>query len=153
MSAEARSGVTPRRPPPTAPMGKARYRVMMALVLLGLALLAGRIVDLHVFDRPFLQGQGDARTLRTDTIPAHRGMITDRHGEPLAISTPVVTLWANPQDLPADDIQRLMLARALGQELDTLNERCVKRSSQRSSARSATPCVCELGTVNFVNSS
>ncbi|MBB3183496.1 cell division protein FtsI (penicillin-binding protein 3) [Halomonas fontilapidosi] len=126
MSAEARSGVTPRRPPPTAPMSKARYRVMMALVLLGLALLAGRIVDLHVFDRPFLQGQGDARTLRTDTIPAHRGMITDRHGEPLAISTPVVTLWANPQDLPADDIQRLMLARALGQELDTLNERIAR---------------------------
>jgi cell division protein FtsI (penicillin-binding protein 3) len=107
-------------------MGKARYRVMMTLVLVGLVLLAGRIVDLHVFDRPFLQGQGDARTLRTDTIPAHRGMITDRHGEPLAISTPVVTLWANPQDLPVDDIQRLMLARALGQELETLNERIAR---------------------------
>ncbi|MDX1465179.1 MAG: penicillin-binding transpeptidase domain-containing protein [Halomonas sp.] len=130
MSADARSGVTPRRPPPTAPMGKARYRVMMTLVVLGLALLAGRIVDLHVFDRPFLQGQGDARTLRTDTIPAHRGMITDRHGEPLAISTPVVTLWANPQDLPDDDIQRLMLANALGQELETLNER-IARYAQR----------------------
>ncbi|MDT8880400.1 penicillin-binding transpeptidase domain-containing protein [Halomonas saccharevitans] len=130
MSADARSGVTPRRPPPTAPMGKARYRVMMTLVLLGLALLAGRIVDLHVFDRPFLQGQGDARTLRTDTIPAHRGMITDRHGEPLAISTPVVTLWANPQDLPDDDIQRLMLANALGQELDTLNERIARYSTR-----------------------
>ncbi|TLF49672.1 penicillin-binding protein 2 [Halomonas urmiana] len=126
MSADARSGVTPRRPPPTAPMGKARYRLIMTLVVLGLALLVGRIVDLHVFDRPFLQGQGDARTLRTDTIPAHRGMITDRHGEPLAISTPVVTLWANPQDLPDDDIQRLMLANALGQELDTLNERIAR---------------------------
>ncbi|WFM72627.1 penicillin-binding transpeptidase domain-containing protein [Halomonas sp. CKK8] len=126
MSTDARSGVTPRRPPPMAPMGKARYRVMMTLVLVGLVLLAGRIVDLHVFDRPFLQGQGDARTLRTDTIPAHRGMITDRHGEPLAISTPVVTLWANPQDLPVDDIQRLMLARVLGQELETLNERIAR---------------------------
>ena len=127
MSGEARSGVTPRRPPP---MGQARYRVMMTLVVLGLALLAGRIVDLHVFDRPFLQGQGDARTLRTDTIPAHRGMITDRHGEPLAISTPVVTLWANPQDLPDDDIQRLMLANALGQELDTLNERIARYATR-----------------------
>ncbi|APE29795.1 cell division protein [Halomonas aestuarii] len=126
MSDASRSGVTPRRPPPMAPMGKARYRVMMTLVALGLALLAGRIVDLHVFDRSFLQGQGDARTLRTDTIPAHRGMITDRHGEPLAISTPVVTLWANPQDLPEDDIQRLMLANALGQELDALNERIAR---------------------------
>ncbi|MEQ6918328.1 peptidoglycan D,D-transpeptidase FtsI family protein [Halomonas aquatica] len=104
-------------------MGKVRFRVMMALVVLGLALLAWRIIDLQVFDRPFLQGQGDARTLRTDIIPAHRGMIIDRNGEPLAISTPVVTLWANPQDLPEDDIQLLMLASALGQELDTLNER------------------------------
>ena len=126
MSGDSRSGVTPRRPPPMAPMGKARYRVMMTLVVLGLALLAGRIVDLHVFDRSFLQGQGDARTLRTDTIPAHRGMITDRHGEPLAISTPVVTLWANPQDLPEDDIQRLMLANALGQQLEALNERIAR---------------------------
>ncbi|CAM3552856.1 peptidoglycan D,D-transpeptidase FtsI family protein [Halomonas lysinitropha] len=126
MSDDIRSGVTPRRPPPLAPMGGVRYGVMMTLVLVGLMLLVGRIVDLHVFDRPFLQGQGDARTLRTDTIPAHRGMITDRHGEPLAISTPVVTLWANPQDLPADDIQRLMLARALGQELDALNERIAR---------------------------
>ncbi|WP_280546706.1 MULTISPECIES: penicillin-binding transpeptidase domain-containing protein [unclassified Halomonas] len=126
MSADPRSGVTPRRPPPMAPMGRLRYGVMMTLVLAGLALLTGRIIDLQVFDRPFLQGQGDARTLRTDTIPAHRGMITDRHGEPLAISTPVVTLWANPQDLPADDIQRLMLARALGQELDALNERITR---------------------------
>ncbi|MGM0983897.1 MAG: peptidoglycan D,D-transpeptidase FtsI family protein [Pseudomonadota bacterium] len=126
MSDDIRSGVTPRRPPPMAPMGGVRYGVMMTLVLVGLTLLVGRIVDLHVFDRPFLQGQGDARTLRTDTIPAHRGMITDRHGEPLAISTPVVTLWANPQDLPVDDIQRLMLARALGQELDALNERIAR---------------------------
>ncbi|MCK2182630.1 penicillin-binding protein 2 [Halomonas sp. YJPS3-2] len=104
-------------------MGQARYRVMLGLVLIGLALLAGRIVDLNVFDRTFLQGQGDARTLRVDPIPAHRGMITDRHGEPLAISTPVVTLWANPQDLPDDGIQRLRLAQALGQDPDALNAR------------------------------
>ncbi|XKE47480.1 penicillin-binding protein 2 [Halomonas organivorans] len=107
-------------------MGRARYRLVMGLVLLGLALLAGRIVDLHVFDRSFLQGQGDARTLRVHEIPAHRGMITDRHGEPLAISTPVVTLWANPQDLPDDGIQRLQLARALGQDLDALEARLAR---------------------------
>ncbi|MFY0992401.1 peptidoglycan D,D-transpeptidase FtsI family protein [Halomonas sp. C05BenzN] len=130
MSTEVRSGVTPRRPPPMSPMGGVRYGLILLLVVIGLGLLAGRIVILHVVDRPFLQGQGDARTLRTDTIPAHRGMITDRNGEPLAISTPVVTLWANPQDLPADDIQRLMLARALGMELDALNER-IGRYSER----------------------
>ena len=123
MSTEIRSGVTPRRPPPMAPLSGLRYGLVLLLVVVGLGLLGGRIVILHVVDRPFLQGQGDARTLRTDTIPAHRGMITDRHGEPLAISTPVVTLWTNPQELPADSIQRLMLARALGIELDGLEAR------------------------------
>ena len=47
----------------------------------------------------FLQAQGTARTLRTQTVAAMRGMITDRHGEPLAVSTPVISLWANPQEL------------------------------------------------------
>ncbi|WP_372612117.1 peptidoglycan D,D-transpeptidase FtsI family protein [Halomonas sp.] len=130
MSTEVRSGVTPRRPPPMAPMGGLRYRLMLLLVVVGLGLLAGRIVILHVVDWTFLQGQGDARTLRTDTIPAHRGMITDRHGEPLAISTPVVTLWVNPQDLPEDRIQQLMLAQALGIDLDTLESRLARFSER-----------------------
>ncbi|MGO2581129.1 MAG: peptidoglycan D,D-transpeptidase FtsI family protein, partial [Halomonas sp.] len=85
---------------------------------------------LQVIDRPFLQSQGDARTLRHEAIPAHRGMITDRNGEPLAISTPVVTLWANPQELPADAIQRVMLAQALGMTLDDFESR-VSRYSER----------------------
>ncbi len=130
MSREARSGVSPRRPPPMAPMGGLRYGLVLAIVLLGLGLLVGRIVILHVVDRPFLQGQGDARTLRTDPIPAHRGMISDRNGEPLAISTPVVTLWANPQDVPDDPIQRLQLARALGMELDDLDARLERFASR-----------------------
>lgn len=123
MSTEQSRGVTPRRPPPMAPMGKARYVVMMTLILIGLGLLTGRIVDLHVIDRNFLQVQGNARILRTDPIPAHRGMITDRHGEPLAVSTPVVTVWANPQDLPDDDVQLVLLAQALGQDLGELKGR------------------------------
>ena len=45
----------------------------------------------------FLQTQGDARAIRTETIPGHRGLITDRNGEPLAVSTPVTTLIANPK--------------------------------------------------------
>ncbi|MGJ7461044.1 peptidoglycan D,D-transpeptidase FtsI family protein [Halomonas sp. MA07-2] len=130
MSTEVRSGVSPRRPPPMAPMGRLRYIIMLSIVLLGLGLLVGRIVILHVVDRPFLQGQGDARTLRTDPIPAHRGMISDRNGEPLAISTPVVTLWANPQDVPEDPIQRLQLARALGMELDDLDARLTRFASR-----------------------
>ncbi|MFW3614325.1 peptidoglycan D,D-transpeptidase FtsI family protein [Billgrantia antri] len=123
MSTDVRSGVTPRRRPPMAPMGGLRYGVVLGAVILGLLLLAGRIVTLHVFDRPFLQGQGDARILRTESLTAHRGMITDRNGEPLAVSTPVVTLWANPQEVPGDRIRRLMLAQALGMPLDDLDAR------------------------------
>lgn len=115
--------VSARQPAPDAPMGKWRYQLLVGLVLLGLALLVWRVVDLHIVDRTFLKGQGDARTVRVDPIPAHRGMIMDRNGEALAISTPVMTLWANPQDLPDDGILRLQLAKALGQDPDHLNER------------------------------
>lgn len=106
-----------------APLGSGRFRFMLVMLVVAMLVLVGRIVDLNVLDRVFLQGQGDARTLRVETIDAHRGMISDRDGDPLAISTPVVTLWANPQQLPDDDIQRMMLARALAIELDDLNAR------------------------------
>ncbi len=62
----------------------------------------------------FLQNQGDARTQRALPIPAYRGLITDRRGEPLAVSTPVVTLWADPRTLPGDRESLAPLARRLG---------------------------------------
>lgn len=62
-------------------------------------LLSWRAVDLHVVSKSFLQHQGDARYLREVPVVAGRGMILDRHGEPLAISTPVDSIWANPQEL------------------------------------------------------
>ena len=64
----------------------------------------------------FLQNQGDARTQRALPIPAYRGLITDRRGEPLAVSTPVVTLWADPRTLPGDRESLAPLARRLGIE-------------------------------------
>ena len=64
--------------------------------------------------RDFLQHQGDARSIRKEDIPAHRGLITDRNGEPLAISTPVTTLIANPQHMQksasAADVEKLAAA-------------------------------------------
>lgn len=130
MRTEVRNGAPSRRRSAIAPMSGLRYGVVLGVIILGMLLLAGRIVTLHVVDRTFLQGQGDARVLRTESLTAHRGMITDRNGEPLAISTPVVTLWANPQEVPDDRIQRLMLAQALGMELDQLDAR-LERFSQR----------------------
>ena len=71
---------------------------MGVLLLAGLG-LAARAVHLQVLDDGFLAGQGDARHLRVEKISAHRGSITDRNGEPLAVSTPVDSVWANPREL------------------------------------------------------
>lgn len=93
-----------------------RFRLVLALLALMTAAIVWRIIDLQVIDHDFLQGQGDARSMRHIPIPAHRGLITDRNGEPLAVSTPVTTLWANGRELQAGRAQWLTLAAALGQE-------------------------------------
>ncbi|MGJ8513676.1 peptidoglycan D,D-transpeptidase FtsI family protein [Carnimonas bestiolae] len=92
-----------------------RFNVMLVVILIALAALVWRIVDLQVVTQDFLAGQGDARTVRVETIDAHRGMITDRDGEPLAVSTPVITIWANPKQMPTDRAELARLAQALGQ--------------------------------------
>ncbi|WP_251978975.1 peptidoglycan D,D-transpeptidase FtsI family protein [Salinicola avicenniae] len=123
-----------RRPPSSksraavAPLGAGRYWFMLLIILVALSALIGRVVYLQVVDRSFLQNQGDARTLRVETIGAHRGMISDRNGDPLAISTPVVTLWANPQQLPQDPIQQTLLAQALKLDPDQLEARIERYS-------------------------
>jgi cell division protein FtsI (penicillin-binding protein 3) len=93
-----------------------RFRLVLALLGLLVGAIVWGIVDLHVFDHDFLKGQGDARSVRHISIPAHRGLITDRNGEPLAVSTPVMTLWANGKELQAARARWGELAAALGQE-------------------------------------
>ncbi|MEE3635174.1 penicillin-binding protein 2 [Pseudomonas defluvii] len=100
-----------------------RFRVVLALLALMVGAIAWRIVDLQVVDRDFLKGQGDARSLRHIPIPAHRGLITDRNGEPLAVSTPVTTLWANPKEMQAGKDRWPVLAAALKQDPNQLSQR------------------------------
>ena len=110
------------------PVAPWRFYVVMFVLCSALTLLVGRILSLQVLDGDrgyeFLQGQGEMRSVRTVEIPAHRGMISDRHGEPLAVSTPVVSIWANPKVLKLSD--RLPeLAQALGMPLKKLTEKLV----------------------------
>ncbi len=100
-----------------------RFRLMLGLLALMVGAIAWRIIDLQVIDRDFLIGQGDARSLRHIPIPAHRGLITDRNGEPLAVSTPVTTLWANAKELQTAKEKWPQLAAALGQDPKALSER------------------------------
>src|SRR5699024_2696024 len=76
-------------------------RLLFVLGVLGamLLLLVFRAFDLHVLQHDFLANQGEKRNLRSEPLAAHRGVIYDRSGSPLAVSTPVTTLWGNPSEL------------------------------------------------------
>ncbi|HEU4708505.1 MAG TPA: penicillin-binding protein 2, partial [Methylophilaceae bacterium] len=92
-----------------------RRRILLIMVLLGFAVLLGRSIYLQGMQKNFLQKKGDARYSRVMTLPAHRGMILDRNGEPLAISTPVESIWASPADVKAspEQIRRMATLLAL----------------------------------------
>jgi cell division protein FtsI (penicillin-binding protein 3) len=107
-----------------------RFRVVVGLLMLLVAAICWRIIDLQVIDHTFLKEQGDARSVRHIPIPAHRGLITDRNGEPLAVSTPVTTLWANPKEMQLDKSKWPVLATALGQDPKALTERLDSQASK-----------------------
>jgi cell division protein FtsI (penicillin-binding protein 3) len=75
----------------------ARFYFLVVIILLGFCSLIWRLAHLSIVDRSFLEHQSAARTVRDISIPANRGMIMDRNGMPLAISTPVSSVWVNPQ--------------------------------------------------------
>nr|WP_151898976.1 penicillin-binding protein 2 [Nitrosospira lacus] len=94
-----------------------RSRLLAACLLLGLMGLAGRAAYLQGMHNGFLQQKGESRYSRTLEMSADRGIITDRHGEPLAISTPVESVWSSPQDMNATPEQLKKLASLI--EMDT----------------------------------
>ncbi|MDP1520040.1 penicillin-binding transpeptidase domain-containing protein [Porticoccus litoralis] len=110
-----------------------RWRYLLVVTVLATLPVAGlwHIAQLQVMpdvDKgyEFLQGQGMARTLRTESIPAYRGVITDRRGEPLAVSTPVVTLWANPQLVNVESPALKELAKTLAISHGELKQRLIR---------------------------
>lgn len=110
----------------TAPLStpkRWRFLVVIVCFLLALFLLLGRLLYLNVLDQNFLVKQSRSRVLRKDTIPASRGMITDRQGYPLAVSTPVGTICANPRIFSATSKQLKQLADLLGESVKTIRHR------------------------------
>jgi cell division protein FtsI (penicillin-binding protein 3) len=102
---------------------RARARITVT-VLAGIAcVLLARAVQLQVLDREFLAQEGDKRYLREATMPAHRGAIVDRFGEPLAVSSPVDTVWVNPQVLAQSPDEITRLAKALDRNSQWLAQR------------------------------
>ena len=92
----------------------------LLFLLLG---LLGRSLYLQRIDNAFLQEQGSSRYSREIDVPAHRGRIVDRFGDPLAISTPVKAVWAWPDQVVATPDQLRALAAALEMTPAALNQK------------------------------
>lgn len=106
--------------------GKWRFRFVYGIALVLFLVAGGRLFYLTVVDKAFLKNQGEIRAVRTESIAATRGMILDRRGEPLAVSTPTWTIVANPKALwkikrdsvlnlgPEQEIKRLAEVMGVG---------------------------------------
>jgi cell division protein FtsI (penicillin-binding protein 3) len=106
------------------------WLVFIALVLIS-GVIVAKMVSLYTAEQAFLQKQGDARSLRTRLTPAHRGLITDRHGEPLAVSAPVATIWADPKETDLQNSNLPQLARLLSLNPQSLLNSLKENPSRR----------------------
>lgn len=107
-----------------------RFITLCLFFLVLLSVLVVKLCALMIFDRSFLQGQGNARSVRIVDIPAFRGMIFDRAGAPVAVSTPVQSVWLNPKQFSPTPQQLKSLARLLKMSPETIEKR-VRRVETR----------------------
>lgn len=115
--------VRARKHEPVVAASIKRWRFALVLLVLSALLMTivVRLFLLHTVEQPFLFEQGEKRTVRSESLPAARGMITDRNGKPLAVSTPVYDLSINPQVINLQHIPAI--AKALGMKANPLQKR------------------------------
>ncbi|HDZ15997.1 hypothetical protein LCGC14_0574690, partial [marine sediment metagenome] len=111
-------------------IGQWRLNLVRILFIAMVGLLCWRLADIQVIHPDFLRHQGDARHLRQVPVVAHRGMVIDRHGEPLAISTPVHSVWINPQDADVNDPRLAKLAKLLGYTSNQIKQKITQNQSR-----------------------
>lgn len=123
--------MTPPREATPASAGAWRVFLVGGLMVGLTAAVCVRVVLLQAEEeRSFLQREGDARTIRTLRVPASRGAIYDRRGEPLAVSTPVASIWADPSRVDLDDGRLPQLAGLLGFAPGELRERLARAAGR-----------------------
>jgi cell division protein FtsI (penicillin-binding protein 3) len=107
-----------------------RRRVLLIGVLTLFAGLFIRGIYLQSLHKEFLQQKGDARYSRSLVLQAHRGKITDRNGELLAISSPVESVWASPPDVEINKQQKNSLAKLLGIKTNDIDKKIANRERE-----------------------
>lgn len=107
-----------------------RFYFVLGGLLLGALSLLWRMIDLNLLQRSFLMQQSNARILRTVSLPAYRGMITDRFYQPLAISAQVDSVWVNPQLFEPNADQVSQLSRLLKIPTTKIYSRGAKKSGK-----------------------
>jgi cell division protein FtsI (penicillin-binding protein 3) len=112
-----------RSPLLDAPLPAWRARFVMGLLLLGSMALVGRSFYLQGINKDFLIGKGESRYERVIEMPATRGRILDRHGDVLAMSTPVKSVWAIPEDAKLAPAQERTLAGLLDMDARELSRK------------------------------
>ena len=103
-----------------------RWFVVFLFVLL-FGAIAWRAIDLQLRHTDFLKREGNSRFVRVITVPAYRGPIVDRNGEPLAVTTPVDSVWVQPRDLAQSPAAVALLASELGIPVKTLMSQLQQR--------------------------
>lgn len=107
-----------------------RLYAFLAIVLLASVALAARAFNLQIMETEFLKEQGEARFMREVEVPVRRGNILDRNGEPLAVSTPVDSVWVNPGELLQSPADIIRLADVLGADADEIERRLTQRAQR-----------------------
>jgi len=102
---------------------RSRMVVLSVVLLLAFVGLVARAAHLQLIEQDFYEKQGKARFTRVTKIASHRGAILDRNGEPLAVSTPVDTVWVNPKELEMSPAEYKRLAEALQRDATWLTQR------------------------------
>lgn len=115
---------------PRAPLEPWRFWTIIGILGFGALVLIFRVIDLNIFNHSFLQGQGDARTMRVVSIPSFRGMVLDRNNQPLAISTPVVSVWLNPHEFILNNPALSELSKLSGINSNEIRARINKNSNR-----------------------
>ncbi|HLF67169.1 MAG TPA: penicillin-binding transpeptidase domain-containing protein, partial [Gammaproteobacteria bacterium] len=94
-----------------------RFHFVLMVIALLVSFLIVRVVYLTLIKQSFLRTEGNARIIRVVDIPAFRGMIVDRNGNPLAVSAEVYSVWVNPKEFSPSNAEWRGLQRALNNNI------------------------------------